>query len=167
VRTEQVRVLAAYNAWMNDKLYAACATVPDEERKRDRGAFFRSIHGTLNHLLLGDLVWTGRFDGRPFAFRSLDQELYSSFDELRAKRAELDAHIQQWADGLTEAQLAAPLEFTSGITKKTYAPPLWKLALHFFNHQTHHRGQLTTLLHQAGIDCGVTDLMMLPGFMDR
>ena len=167
MRTEQVRVLAAYNAWMNDKLYAACATVPEEERKRDRGAFFSSIHGTLNHLLLADLIWLGRFHGKPYPVRSLDQELYPDFADLRSVREATDETIASWAGGLTEERLAARLEFTSGITKKTYAPPLWKLALHFFNHQTHHRGQLTTLLHQTGIDYGVTDLMMLPGFMDR
>jgi uncharacterized damage-inducible protein DinB len=96
MRTEQVRLFAAYNAWMNDKLYSACATLPDEERKRDRGAFFHSIHGTLNHILLADSVWMGRFEGQPFVFKSLDQELHSSFDELRAHhRGQLTALLSQ------------------------------------------------------------------------
>ena len=103
MNAEHARLLARYNAWMNDKLYAACAALSDEERKRDRGAFFRSIHGTLNHLLLADLVWMGRFQGQPFAFRSLDQELCPTFDELRARRTELDERIQHWAAGLTDA----------------------------------------------------------------
>jgi uncharacterized damage-inducible protein DinB len=167
MRSEQVQVLAQYNAWMNGKLYAACATMPDDERKRDRGAFFGSIHRTLNHLLLADSVWMGRFEGKPFAFRSLDQELYASFGELRASRSEMDERIERWAQGLTDTALAAKIEFTSAITKRTHSPTLWTVVLHFFNHQTHHRGQLTTLLSQAGVDYGTTDLFLLPGLLDR
>jgi uncharacterized damage-inducible protein DinB len=166
MNAEHARLLARYNAWMNDKLYAACATLSDEERKRDRGAFFRSFHGTLNHILLADSIWMGRFQGQPFAFRSLDQELFDSFDELRARRAELDERIQRWAGGLTDAALEAKLQFTSAITKRSHAPVLWKIVAHFFNHQTHHRGQLTALLSQARIDYGVTDLFLLPGVVD-
>jgi len=166
MQSEQARVLAEYNAWMNGKLYAACAALPDEERKRDRGAFFHSIHGTLNHVLLADSIWMGRFAGPPFTFTSLDQELYASFDELRARRTEMDERIARWAGGLTDAALGAKLEFKSAITKRTHAPTLWRVVLHFFNHQTHHRGQLTTLLSQAGVDYGVTDLFLLPGLLD-
>jgi uncharacterized damage-inducible protein DinB len=167
MRSEQAGELAEYNAWMNGKLYAACATLSDEERKRDRGAFFGSIHATLNHVLLADSIWMGRFEAKPFAFTGLDQELHASFEELRAQRAEMDARIGRWARGLTDAALNAKLEFTSAITKRTHAPTLWRVVLHFFNHQTHHRGQLTTLLSQAGVDYGVTDLFLLPGFLER
>jgi uncharacterized damage-inducible protein DinB len=166
MRTEHVRLLASYNASMNDRLYAVCAALPDEERKRDRGAFFKSIHGTLNHLLLADSVWMGRFEGKPFVIRSLDQELYASFDELRAQRQELDARIERWVGNLTDAALDARLEFASALTKKTHRPVLWKIVVHFFNHQTHHRGQLTTLLSQNGIDYGSTDLLLMPGVLD-
>ena len=166
MRTEQVRVLAAYNAWMNDKLYAACATASDEERKRDRGAFFSSIHGTLNHLLLADSVWMGRFEAQPFAFTSLDQELCATFDDLRARRKEMDARIGRWAAALTEAALDAKLTYTSALSKRSFAPTLWKVVLHFFNHQAHHRGQLTALLSQAGVDYGSTDLIAMPSVMD-
>ena len=166
MNAEHARLLARYNAWMNDKLYAACAALSDEERKRDRGAFFRSIHGTLNHLLLADLVWMGRFQGQPFAFRSLDQELCTTFDELRARRTELDERIQRWAAGLTDSALEAKLQFTSAITKRTHEPVLWKIVAHVFNHQTHHRGQLTALLSQVRVDYGVTDLFLLPGVVD-
>ena len=162
----QARLMAAYNAWMNDKLYAACASLSDEERKHDRGAFFRSIHGTLNHLLLADSIWMGRFEGKPFAFKSLDQELYASFDDLRTARKEMDARIERWAAGLTEAALGAKLEYTSVVTKRTHAPMLWKVVAHFFNHQAHHRGQLTALLSQAGVDYGATDLLFMPSVMD-
>jgi uncharacterized damage-inducible protein DinB len=152
---------------MNDKLYASCAALSDEDRKRDRGAFFHSIHGTLNHLLLADSVWLGRFEGQPFAFSSLDQELYASFDELRTRRTEVDDRIERWAAGVTDTALDAKLEFTSALTKRTHAPILWKVVAHFFNHQTHHRGQLTALLSQARVDYGVTDLFLLPGVLDQ
>jgi uncharacterized damage-inducible protein DinB len=152
---------------MNDKLYASCAALSDEDRKRDRGAFFHSIHGTLNHLLLADSVWLGRFEGQPLAFSSLDQELYASFDELRTRRTEVDDRIERWAAGVTDTALDAKLEFTSALTKRTHAPILWKVVAHFFNHQTHHRGQLTALLSQARVDYGVTDLFLLPGVLDQ
>ncbi|HVY64758.1 MAG TPA: DinB family protein [Gammaproteobacteria bacterium] len=167
MRIDHVRLMAAYNAWMNDRLYAVCSTLPDEERKRDRGAFFHSIHGTLNHLLLADRIWLGRFEGKPFAAKSLDQELHASFDALRTERVELDAHIRNWVHGLTEADLEATLRFRSIVSSAERSAPLWKLLVHFFNHQTHHRGQLTTLLSQAEVDYGVTDLMWLPGVLDE
>ena len=166
MRTEQARLFAAYNSWINDRLYAACAGLPDEERKRDRGAFFRSIHGTLNHLLLADSIWMGRFEAKPFAFSSLDQELYAGFDELRARRGEMDRRIERWAEGLTDAALDAKLTFTSVLSKRTHSPTLWKVVAHFFNHQAHHRGQLTTLLSQAGVDYGGTDLLFMPSVLD-
>jgi len=161
--TDHYRAMARYNRWMNDRLYEVCAGIPDEVRKEDRGAFFRSVHGTLNHLLLADRVWLGRFTGRPFAAaRSLDQELYSDFDELRRERAKTDDEIEAWVGSLTEEALAEPLRFVSMSDPQEYAIPLWFTTAHFFNHQTHHRGQLTTLLFQVGADSGVTDLLRLP-----
>lgn len=157
-----VQTMAAYNRWMNERLYACCAQVPDETRKRDVGAFFRSIHGTLNHLLLADRIWLGRFLGRPYAVRSLDQELYADFDELRRERAATDTVIDEWVASLTEADLAGELSYTSITSPKPRRYPLWFAAAHFFNHQTHHRGQLTTLLMQQGTDPGLTDLIWLP-----
>ena len=96
---KQAQTMAAYNRWMNEKLYAVCATLPDEERKRDRKSFFPSIHATLNHILLGDRVWFGRFIGEPFAVKSLNQELYADFAELRAERERVDHEIEKWTTG--------------------------------------------------------------------
>jgi uncharacterized damage-inducible protein DinB len=156
------RTMAAYNRWMNERLYEVCAGLTDEARKQDRGAPFRSIHGTLNHLLLADNIWTSRFRGEVFPARSLDQELHSGFDELRAARAAMDDAIDAWAAGITEERLAGDLTFTGIVRPEQRTLPLWFVALHFFNHQTHHRGQLTTLLEQIGCDFGVTDLLWLP-----
>ena len=153
--------MAQYNRWMNERLYELCSRLSDEERKRDVGAFFKSIHGTLNHLLLGDRIWLGRFLGEPFAVASLAQELHSDFAELWIERSRTDATIIDWAGSLTSADLAGELAYTSVVNPKPRRYPFWFAVAHFFNHQTHHRGQLTTLLVQCGLDPGVTDLIWL------
>lgn len=159
---EQLRTFARYNRWMNERLYECCARLSDAERKEDRRAFFKSIHGTLNHLLLADRVWMGRFTGEPFAVRSLDQELYADFEELRRERAKTDAAVEAYVATLDEAALERELAYTS-IAKPEPRRVAMRFALaHFFNHQAHHRGQLTTLLSQRGIDPGVTDLLWAP-----
>jgi uncharacterized damage-inducible protein DinB len=156
--SDSLGLMAGYNRWMNEKLYALCATLSDEERKRDRRAFFRSIHGTLNHLLLTDRAWLGRFTGHPLSFRSLDQELYADFDELRRQRASTDAAIEEFCSDLTKERLSAEITYAS-TSGTRYAHPLAPALLHLFNHETHHRGQITTLLSQLGIDPGVTDVI--------
>lgn len=157
---------ARYNRWMNDNLYARAATLSDEVRKRDAGAFFKSIHGTFTHILLADRVWLGRFKGiaAPDGYmapgiRSLDQDLYPDFDELRRERVLTDDELASWASDLTQAKLAAPLAFVR--RGQRIETPLWGAVAHVFNHQTHHRGQITTLLMQQGCDPGVTDLFAM------
>ncbi len=157
------RTMAQYNRWMNGRLYAVCAEIPDAERKRDRGAFFKSIHGTFNHLLLGDRLWLGRFLDRPFRADSLDQELYADFDELRAERERTDKDILDFSDSLDEEALARDFRVTTIVNPGDHVFPFRHVLLQFFNHQTHHRGQVTTLIKQAGYEPGVTDLMWLPG----
>lgn len=156
------QTMSRYNRWMNEKLYAVCAAIPDAVRKEDKGAWFRSIHGTLNHLLLGDRIWLSRFQNQPFDFVSLDQELFGDFGDLTREREKTDAAIQLWVDGLSEDTLARPFSMTDS-EGQTGTYPMWHLVMHMFNHQTHHRGQLTTLLEQSGFDSGVTDLRRLPG----
>jgi uncharacterized damage-inducible protein DinB len=159
--TEHALTMARYNRWMNAKLCDCAARLSDAQRKEDRGAFFKSIHGTLNHLLLADNVWMSRFEGKPFAAKSLDQELHADFSELRRAREALDQRILDWARGLTEEDLAGELHYTSIVNPAPRRIPMSLAVLHFFNHQTHHRGQLTTLLFQCGIDPGVTDVMWM------
>jgi uncharacterized damage-inducible protein DinB len=155
--------MAEYNHWMNQKLYAICAQIPDEKRKEDLGAFFHSIHGTLNHILVGDRVWLGRFTHQPLIAK-LDQALYEDFEQLRQERETTDRAIREWVNQLSPEWLNAPFTYTSIVSPKTYTKPTWLLVTHLFNHQTHHRGQLTTLLSQLGYDPGVTDLPYLPSF---
>jgi uncharacterized damage-inducible protein DinB len=152
---------------MNDRLYAVAGNLTDAERKQDRGAFFGSIHRTLNHLLLGDRVWMGRFTGTalkdgelgPGGIRSLDQELYADFDELRRERVTMDDEIDGFIATLTEEKLGGNLRYLRHGVPNEF--PLWHAVAHLFNHQAHHRGQVTTLLMQAGHDPGVTDLVAM------
>jgi uncharacterized damage-inducible protein DinB len=162
--SDWVRALGRYNRWMNDKLYALAESVGDEARKRDLGAFFKSIHGTLNHLLVADRIWLGRFRGvvltdgsiGPGGIQSLDQELYADFEELRRERLLTDEELSEWIGGLDDERLAANVVFIRRGQRQEC--PLWWTVAHVFNHQTHHRGQVTTLFSQLGIDPGVTDL---------
>ena len=173
-RCTQFRLQAQYNRWINRKVYEAAARLGPEGVALDRGAFFGSILRTLNHIMVGDLIWLRRFasehpahppvipvgaEGWPLAER-LDQVLYADFDELRAKRDQLDAALEDWVGGLTEDDLDIDLEYrnTQGVPARR---PFGPLLLHLFNHQTHHRGQVTTLLTQAGQDVGATDMLLL------
>lgn len=156
------QTMSRYNRWMNEKMYAICEAIPDNVRREDKGAPFRSIHGTLNHLLLTDKAWLGRFLQQPFAFQSLSQELFYDFAELRHEREATDERLHEYFYSLSEAAVAEPFTFTNS-QGKTLTLLLGHLLLHVGNHQTHHRGQLTTLLEQSGFDCGVTDLPLLPG----
>jgi uncharacterized damage-inducible protein DinB len=155
-------LLARYNQWMNEKLYQVCAEIPDQKRKEDLGAFFQSIHGTLNHLLYGDKAWMGRFTGHPYSITVIGQDLYDSFEELREERIKTDQDIIEWSNSLSVEWLESPFEYTSNVDQKTRILPTWILVTHLFNHQTHHRGQLTTLIKQLGYEPGITDLPWLP-----
>ncbi|NEQ36304.1 MAG: damage-inducible protein DinB [Okeania sp. SIO3I5] len=161
-KTDYFQRLSQYNYWMNEKIYLVCESIPDSVRREDKGAFFNSIQGTLNHILLADKLWLSRFQNYTFEIESLRQELIAEFNLLWQERQKIDREIQTYIDSLTEEKLAESLTFTSKSQKGECNFPLWHLLLHFFNHQTHHRGQLTTLISQCGKDFGVTDLLWLP-----
>ncbi|WP_426103685.1 DinB family protein [Massilia sp. TSP1-1-2] len=163
-------LLAEYNEAMNTKLYQAAGQLSAEQLNEDRGAFFGSLSGTMNHIVAGDTIWLQRFAGHPARFAALQPVLamaapagltaiYSrDLATLSVQRGKLDAIIRQWVAGLADADLQHVLQY-----KNTKGVPAQKrfssLVLHFFNHQTHHRGQASTLLSQAGIDLGMTDLL--------
>lgn len=157
------QLMAAYNRWMNRKLYAVCAEIPDGKRREDLGAFFKSMHGTLNHILLADYIWMDRFSDRPRRYK-LGDEIHADFEELRMAREEMDGKILDWVETLTDKWLDEPLQWVSGIDGKTYRVLKRILVTHMFNHQTHHRGQLTTLIKQLGYEPGVTDIPAMPMF---
>ena len=168
---DNYRFLASYNRWFNRRLCAAAAGLPQEERTRDRGAFFGSIAGTMNHLLWGDRLWLGRFAAQGVPFAALPAELlrlppgadhrtvlFEDWTAFTAERDRLDAGIEAWTEEMPADFPQRTLHYTNtvGVAR---AHPAWQALTHFFNHQAHHRGQVTTLLMQAGVDPGVTDLI--------
>ncbi|AJD49541.1 DinB family protein [Isoalcanivorax pacificus W11-5] len=167
---DHARLMAGYNRWMNQKLYEQALTMPHAEVVAERGAFFGSIFGTLNHLCVADVIWLKRFaasavsplaelDAWP-APTSLTMPMADTLPALWAIRQQLDELIERWVMTLDDEVLARPLDYhnTRGLP---FHKTLFFLVIHFFNHQTHHRGQVTTLLAQQGLDPGVTDLLML------
>jgi uncharacterized damage-inducible protein DinB len=171
-RPQHVRLMASYNAWMNNKILAAAHTLPDAELIADKKAFFGSILGTLNHLIVADTIWLQRFACHPARYPelepivqlptpgTLDQMVFHSLEELQERREMLDSIILEWAEAVTDADLDTVLHYAN--TKGVHADKsFFSLIMHFFNHQTHHRGQVTTLLSQVSIDPGVTDLVAL------
>jgi uncharacterized damage-inducible protein DinB len=139
-------MFAGYNGWCNARLYEAVAQLSDAEYRADRGAFFRSLHGTLNHLLVGDRIWMHRFTGEGELPKSLDAILHDDFADLRTARAAEDARISRYVADLTETDLAGTIRYRTFTRPATIEQPLAPALDHFFNHQTHHRGQTHALL---------------------
>jgi uncharacterized damage-inducible protein DinB len=166
----QMRGFAKYNLEFNGRLFDLLGGLPDDDRKKDVGAFFGSVHATLNHILLADRIWLGRFSkafpgvsslhGATLVHEisSLREELYADFPEMRAERAATDRVIVDWAEDLTDELLARKMSYRN-FQGDLREHPAWVAVAHMFNHQTHHRGQITTLLHQLGHDPGVTDFI--------
>jgi len=164
-------LMASYNQTMNRNVYKAASALNASELDMDRGAFFGSIIGTLNHILVGDTIWLKRFASHQITFSSLDYirileapasldtTVHSQFSMLAEARAKIDDVVIQFTSELTENDISNSLVYsnTKGqVSKKNFG----HLLQHFFNHQTHHRGQVSTLLFQAGVDVGVTDLLV-------
>jgi uncharacterized damage-inducible protein DinB len=135
-----------YNAWANGRLFAAAKSLSLEQYRSDRGAFFKSVHGTLNHLLATDLIWMQRFTGKGEAPDRLDAVLYETFDELRAEREAEDKRIVVFVYGLDEARLAGTIKYRRVSSPQEFEQQLAPALAHWFNHQTHHRGQVHALL---------------------
>jgi uncharacterized damage-inducible protein DinB len=163
ITTEYCQTMARYNEWMNARLYALCATLPEPELRADRGAFFGSVYATLNHIAYADLAFLARFTGDPPVVPELGADLFGGFAALRTEREALDARLIAWTATLPPEWLAQTLTYTSKVDAATRARSRWLLVVHLFNHQIHHRGQVTTLLAQQGHDMGSTDLPFMPG----
>ncbi len=165
-----LRLLATYNQTMNARLYLLAGELPAAVLKENKGAFFGSIQNTLNHLLVGDILWLNRYAKHPAQFSALaaldqfpipsalDQLLFEDFAEQSAQRTKLDAIIVAFVEELSATDLTTNLHYhsTKGVP---FTRNFGSLLLHFFNHQTHHRGQTTTLFSQCGVDVGVTDFL--------
>ena len=153
-------MFAAYNRWANERLYAAAARLAEADYRADRGAFFKSVHGTLNHLMVGDRIWMQRFTGTGAAPDRLDAILYDDFSALQAARQEEDARIVRYIDGLSETDLAGRIRYRTMVQPATVEQELAPALDHFFNHQTHHRGQVHCLLTGIAGDCPSLDLIV-------
>ena len=152
--------LARYNAWANHRLYDAAAELSDEEYRADRGAFFKSMHGTLNHLLTADWVWMHRFTGQGPSPERLDMIQHEQLADLRRAREAEDKRIVGYIDALSEAQLAGTIRYRRVSTPEVFEQALAPALAHFFNHQTHHRGQAHSILCTFGKRGLVLDLLM-------
>ena len=150
--------LARYNAWANRRLYDACASLSRDDYIAPRASFFGSIQRTLNHILAGDRVWLGRFDGVAHGITALDQLLYDDFTDLRAARVSEDERILRFIARLDAADLESELVYRNMAGKESRAPLRWAIA-HFFNHQTHHRGQAHGLLSGTSVPPPSLDLI--------
>jgi uncharacterized damage-inducible protein DinB len=144
--TSRVVMFAGYNRWANERLYEAASKLSDTDYRADRGAFFKSMHGTLNHLLVGDRIWMRRFTGEGEVPKSLDAILHEDFGELRAARRIEDERIIRYANSLTDADLAGWFRYRTIVNPVDMEQTLTHALDHFFNHQTHHRGQAHALL---------------------
>jgi uncharacterized damage-inducible protein DinB len=156
-------LMARFNAWVNPKIYDCVARLSDQDYRRDRGAFFGSIHRTLNHLLVVDRMWTARIAGTEHGIRSLDQILYEDFAELRAARDEEDRRFVALVDELTPEQLQRPILYRRVLGTGTEEARAAHILLTLLNHQTHHRGQVHTMLTQSGIEPPAIDAIYFFG----
>ncbi|WP_075996010.1 DinB family protein [Salaquimonas pukyongi] len=144
------RLFAAYNRWANGQLYQAASGLDEKDYRRDCGAFFKSMHGTLNHVLVADRIWMKRFTGKGEHPDKLDAILFDDFSALREAREAEDARIIAWAGSLDEAAVEGSFTYTPVTMAQTITQKLAPCISHFFNHQTHHRGQAHTILSLLG-----------------
>lgn len=166
ITTDLVKTLSAYNRWQNSSLYAAADTLSDEARQRDRGAFWGSIEGTLNHILWGDRLWLSRLGGGvPPGARSMPETVREggSWDSLKLAREAQDASICAWADAVEQSHLDSSYTYVSAAIGKEFTQNVGLLTIHMFNHQTHHRGQVHAMLTAAGTRPEDTDIPFMPG----
>lgn len=143
---DHYRMFGRYNAWANGRLYDAAARLTSEQYRADRGAFFKSVHGTFNHLLVTDRIWMQRFTGEGDAPDRLDAILFETLGELRAAREAEDRRITSFVDGLDEARIEGTIKYRRVSSPEEIEQRLAPALAHWFNHQTHHRGQIHALL---------------------
>ncbi|MCI4644431.1 MAG: damage-inducible protein DinB [Hyphomonadaceae bacterium] len=159
-----VQTMARYNAWQNGSLYRAASSLPAEALTEDRGAFFGSMLRTFNHLLWADGMWMSRFTPRVTKPEQAMHGALDRFDSLAAlkpARDVMDENIRQWAGEVSQEWLDSDLEWYSGAAQRDMVSPVWFCVTHFFNHQTHHRGQIHAMLTAAGAKPEDTDLFLM------
>ena len=164
---EHLRIMALYNRWADRRLHAEAARLPDTLYRQPAGAFFGSLHGTLNHLLVTNRIWMTRLDGRGEAPTRLNAILFEDLAPLQAAAAAEDERIIRFVDALSEADLDADFTYAtaSGAPQRQ---PRWQALVHLFNHQTHHRGQAHAILTRLGVaEPASLDLLAMQRAMAR
>jgi uncharacterized damage-inducible protein DinB len=166
----QLILLAEYNQLMNRRQYAAAEKLTTADLCENKGAFFKSVLGTLNHIMIGDIIWLQRFATHPSSSESLlyisqlekpeslESILFMDLGELRAARKKIDEIIVEWVKRLSDTHINECITYRD-MAGNLFSKPFASLINHLFLHQVHHRGQVTTLLSQSGIDFGETDLI--------
>lgn len=164
ITPEYCQTMARYNCWQNNNLYGAADQLSHEERQKDRGAFFGSIHGTLSHLLWGDTIWMHRFDGWELPEIGIPDShgFAPEWDALCDQRGLADAAIMDWAERLAPADIEGQIDWYSKAVARRMSQPLAICIMQLFNHQTHHRGQVHAMLTAAGGKPSDTDLPFMP-----
>ncbi len=152
-------MFAAYNAWANARVYEAASGLTKTEFTRDAGAFFKSMRGTLNHILVTDRIWMKRFTGEGDAPAALDTILYIDFAKLRVARQAEDKRIVDWIGSLGDKAFAGRFTYMTVTDMRTVSQRLAPALFHLFNHQTHHRGQAHAILTVLGKEAPSLDLI--------
>ena len=165
IQKEYVMQMARYNAWQNNQLMPLVHQMSEADLLADRGAFFGSLFSTLNHILWGDTLWMSRWCSDvllPSVPSSQHATFTPNIDAWGAERIRLDGRIRNWAGTVSDVELCDDLEWTSQMLGKTITQPLGLCVVHMFNHQTHHRGQISQMFSAAGLEPPVSDLVFMP-----
>ncbi len=163
IAPEYCQMMARYNAWQNQWMYAACDDLGEAARIEDRGLFWGSIKGTLSHLYWGDLIWISRFDGGAGPEKGLLESMAAyDWPMLMAERPQLDARIAAWAWSVAPAELEGDLTWMSAALGREFTKRKALCIVQLFNHQTHHRGQVHAALTALGVKTTDTDLPFMP-----
>ena len=164
---QEFQMFAAYNRWANAAIYDAATQLTDQEFTLDCGLFFKSLSGTLNHLLVADRIWMRRFTGRGDTYTALDAVVHPNFAPLRIARESEDQRVIDWIDSLSERELEGRFAYTTIVEMRTISQRLAPALLHFFNHQTHHRGQASALITTFKYKSPVLDLLAFQRISSR
>jgi uncharacterized damage-inducible protein DinB len=164
ITPEYCQMMARYNAWQNKQMRAACETMTEADLRANRGAFFGSVMATINHILWGDALWMSRLDGGDGPSKSAKEhtELCATFALWSQDRLRMDQRILQWAESVSADALSGDLTWHAQMLGRDMGKPIAQCVVGLFNHQTHHRGQVHTMLTGFDRTTADTDLVLLP-----
>jgi len=167
---KQFKLFAEYNQLMNQRIFRSAAQLSDDDLKKDCGAFFKSVFGSLNHIMVGDIVWLKRFATHSSSQaalsyvvnlekpKSLDSFIHPNLSDLEKERIKIDEAMIQWIENLSEQNITECISYEN-MAGKPFQKQYSSLISHLFLHQIHHTGQITTLISQFGFDFGETDII--------